>query len=88
MLHDLIVGRPGSKRAGAEWAKATFGAAWADLIDRAWGGRPNPAVSVRQPADPADFERTLEFLRLMMREAERYADLGSDAREPSGLPPY
>jgi hypothetical protein len=28
MLHDLTVGQPGSKRAGAEWAKATFGPAW------------------------------------------------------------
>jgi len=71
MLHDLTVGRPGSKRVGAEWAKARFGPAWAGLIDRAWGGRPNPAVSVREPADPADYERTLEFVRLIMREAER-----------------
>lgn len=71
MLHDLTVGQPGSKRAGAEWAKATFGPAWADLIDRSWGGRPNPAVSVREPADPADYARTLEFVRLIMRETER-----------------
>jgi len=71
MLHDLTVGRPGSKRAGAEWAKARFGPRWADLIDRAWGGRPDPAVSVREPADPADYERTLEFVRLIMGEAER-----------------
>ena len=71
MLHDLTVGRPGSKRAGAEWAKARFGPAWGDLIDRAWGGRPDPAISVREPADPSDFERTLEFVRLIMGEAER-----------------
>jgi predicted nucleotidyltransferase len=70
MLHDFIVGRPGSKRAGAEWAKTTFGPAWADLIDRAWGCRPDPAVSVRQPADPADFERTLAFVRLIIAESE------------------
>ena len=71
MLHDITLGRPGSKRAGAEWAKARFGPAWADLIDRAWGGRPNPAVSVREPADPADYGRTLEFVRLIIRETER-----------------
>jgi len=71
MLHDLTVGRPGSKRAGAGWAKARFGPPWADLIDRAWGGRPDPAVSVREPADPADYQRTLEFVRLIMGEAER-----------------
>jgi len=27
---------------------------WSSLIDRAWDGRPNPAFSVRQPADPKD----------------------------------
>ena len=70
MLHDLVVGRPGSKRAGAEWAKETFGAEWADLIDRAWRCRPNPAVSVREPADAADFERTLAFVRLVIAETE------------------
>ena len=71
MLHDLVVGRPGSKRAGAEWAKATLGEQWSDLIDSAWGGRPNPAVSVRTPADRQAFVRTLDFLRLVMAEAER-----------------
>jgi predicted nucleotidyltransferase len=80
MLHDLIVGRPGSKRAGARWAKATFGAAWADLIDRAWGGRPNPAVAVREPADTGDFERTLEFVRVVMAGAARFV------REPASAP--
>jgi hypothetical protein len=63
MLHDLDTGFPGSKRAGADWAKATLDPAWGDLIDRAWRGRPNPALSVQEPADPADFERTLEFVR-------------------------
>ena len=78
MLHDLTVGRPGSKRAGAGWAKARFAPAWADLIDRAaWGGhRPNPAVAVREPADPTDYEWTLEFVRLIMGEAERDSRLG------------
>jgi hypothetical protein len=63
MLHDLQTGFPGSKRAGAEWAKVTLDPAWAGLIDRSWSGRPDPAGSVRQPADPAEFERTLEFVR-------------------------
>ena len=71
MLHDLVVGRPGSKRAGAEWAKVTFDPKWADLIDSAWGGRPNPAASIRTPADPVAFARTLEFIRLVVAEAER-----------------
>jgi len=62
MLHDLHTGSTGSKRAGAEWAKATLAPAWAGLIDRAWAGRPNPAFSVRQPADPTDFQLTLAFI--------------------------
>jgi hypothetical protein len=71
MLHDLIQGRPGSKRAGAVWAKANLDPAWTGLIDRAWDCRPNPSVSVREPADTADFEATLEFLRFIMEESER-----------------
>jgi hypothetical protein len=71
MLHDLVEGRPGSKRAGATWAKANVDPAWSPLIDRAWGGRPNPAVSVREPADPADFESTQQFVRMIISESER-----------------
>ncbi len=63
MAHDLLCGLPGSKRAGAEWAKANLDPAWADLIDRAWDGRPDPAFSVRQRADPVDLARHLEFIR-------------------------
>jgi len=70
MLHDLVVGRPGSKRKGAEWARATLGAQWAGLIDSAWSCRPNPAVAAQTPADPVAFARTLEFVRLVMNEAE------------------
>jgi hypothetical protein len=75
MLHDLVEGRPDSKRAGATWAQTNLDPAWSPLIDRAWGGRPNPAVSVREPADPVDFERTLQFVRFILHESERYADL-------------
>ncbi|WIG60194.1 MAG: hypothetical protein OJF49_002942 [Ktedonobacterales bacterium] len=73
MLHDLHTGYPGSKRAGAEWAKAHLDAAWVGLIDRTWAGRPNPAVAVRERADLADFAATLEFVRYMLNEARRYA---------------
>ena len=73
MLHDLRRGRPGSKRAGAEWAKAHFGPAWADLIDAAWATRPDPARSVRTPADPVAFARTLRFLELVLAEAHAIA---------------
>jgi hypothetical protein len=73
MLHDLHTGFPGSKRAGAEWAKATLDPSWARLIARAWDGRPNPALSVRQPADPADFRSTLEFVKYAIRASMKYA---------------
>lgn len=72
MLHDLIAGRPGSKRAGAAWAKGHLDPAWAGIIDRAWACRPHPAVAVRQPPDGADYDQTLEFVRYIMRESERY----------------
>jgi hypothetical protein len=66
MLHDLVTGTVGSKRAGAEWVKATLDPAWADLIDRAWKGRPNPALSSRQPADPADLQLTFAFIEYIL----------------------
>jgi hypothetical protein len=63
MLHSLHTGSIESKRAGAEWAKVNLDPSWAGLIDRTWSGRPNPEVSVCQPADPEDFRQTLEFVR-------------------------
>jgi hypothetical protein len=73
-LHDLHNGFPGSKRAGAEWAKANLDPRWAGLIDRTWDGRPIPEVSVRQPADPQDLRSTLEFIRYVMDAASQYAE--------------
>ena len=72
MLHDLVEGRAGSKREGAAWAKVTLGTEWSALIDRAWTRRPNPAVAVREPADPVDFEATLRFVQAVLRESEAY----------------
>ena len=70
MLHDLQKGEISSKRKGAEWAKKNLDQSWVDLIDRTWTGRPNPAVSVRQPADPDDFARTLQFIDYVTKESE------------------
>lgn len=74
MLHDLHAGTVGSKRVGAAWAKLNLDPAWSDLIDRAWEGRPNPADSVRQPADKVDLDRTLAFIEEVMRESNEFAD--------------
>jgi len=71
MLHDLVEGRPGSKRGGANWAKATLDPAWSGIIDRAWDTRPDPAAAVREPPNLGDFERTLQFVQYVMRESER-----------------
>ncbi|MBM4429599.1 MAG: DUF4111 domain-containing protein [Chloroflexi bacterium] len=68
-LHDLHRGYPGSKRAGAEWAKSVLDPEWWDLIDRAWKGRPDPARQVREPADREDFARTLHFVAHIMEAA-------------------
>lgn len=72
MLHDLHRGYPGSKREGAAWAKSTLDPAWRDLIDRTWDGRPDPARKIREPADPEDFERTLQFVAYVMDESKLY----------------
>jgi len=69
MLHDLHRGAPGSKLAGAEWAKANLDPCWKGLIDRAWNGRPDPAVSSREPTDPHDFQATLEFIHYCRNKA-------------------
>ncbi|UCC99695.1 MAG: DUF4111 domain-containing protein, partial [Phycisphaerales bacterium] len=73
MLYDLHTGEVGSKRAGAEWAKHNLDRSWSGLIDRTWAGRPNPAVSVRQPADALDFQHTLEFIVEVTRQAKKLA---------------
>jgi hypothetical protein len=71
MLHSLHTGTIESKRRSAEWAKATLDHAWRDLIDRTWATRPVPEVSVRTRADPADFQRTLTFVRYVTGLAEQ-----------------
>ena len=72
MLHDLHMGYPGSKRAGADWAKINLDSTWHELIDRTWSGRPHPEVSARQPADPKDFESTLEFVQYIINKSKQY----------------
>ncbi len=79
MLHDILNGYPGSKRAGAEWAKSNLDPAWASLIDGAWDGRPDPARKVKEPADPAAFAETLRFVETIMNESRRLMENLDDA---------
>jgi len=69
MLHDLVRGYPGSKRAGTEWVKANLDPAWHGLIDRSWAGRGDAFVNVRTPADPTDFAATLRFVAYIIQKA-------------------
>jgi hypothetical protein len=71
MLHDIEMGRPGAKPDAAAWAKANLDPAWHGLIDRTWAGRPDPATSVRTPADPADFAATLAFIEYAIEQSRR-----------------
>ncbi len=70
MLHSLHTGEVRSKRAGAEWAMANLDPTWTGLIERAWDTRPHPEVSVRQPADPGEMDRTLVFVRYIIHQSE------------------
>lgn len=91
MLHDLHTGYPGSKAEGAEWAKATMDPSWAALIDRAWATRPDPARSVREPADAGDFAETLRFVELVVAESQPVqADISKESswfQRPTGALP-
>lgn len=70
MLHSLQTGTVESKLAGATWAKTRLDPTWSELIDGSWATRPNPAVSVRQPADSDAFAKTLEFVQYCIVESE------------------
>ena len=72
MLQSLETGKILSKRAGAEWGKAHLDPSWGKLIDRTWAGRPDPAASSRRPADPADFQATLDFVHYAIGLIRRF----------------
>ena len=72
MLHDLKKGEISSKRYASEWAKRNLDRSWIDLIDRTWAARPKPEISIREPADPDDFARTIQFIKYIIKESETY----------------
>ncbi len=80
MLHDLQAGDVSSKRAAAEWAKQELDPAWHGLIDRTWRTRPDPAVSVRTPADPADFQATLDFMQYVIDLCRQFSQSEPDSK--------
>ena len=63
MLQTLQTATIESKPAGVRWGLQHLDPRWADLIQRAWVDRPDPSTKYRTPADPADVQSTLEFIR-------------------------
>lgn len=72
VLQDLHEGRITSKLAGVNWARKHVDPEWKPLIDYCWQERQDTAIHISQPADPAVFERVVEFVRYTTRLAERY----------------
>lgn len=86
MYHDLVTGDPSSKRVGATWAQEQLDPTWSGLIARSWGGRPNPAVSVTEVPDAADFEATLRFVGEIMTMTKGWVRANAPGG-PSSTPP-
>jgi hypothetical protein len=87
MFHDLQNGFPGSKRSGANWAKQHLDPMWTTLIDQTWDARPKPEITVRQRADPSEFQETLEFVRYVIAQSYAYAaanGIGADENDSQG----
>jgi hypothetical protein len=88
LWRDLETGSVGTKRQGTAWVKERIDASWHDLIDRAWLTRHDPATSVRTPADPDDYARTLAFVRLVWARFDAHEPgdgtegIGLDATDP------
>ncbi|HLF01797.1 MAG TPA: aminoglycoside adenylyltransferase domain-containing protein, partial [Anaerolineales bacterium] len=72
MLHTLHTGRVGSKPAGAEWAAGALDSRWSGLIQRARQERPDQYLKIHQPADAADFNSTLEFIKYALDVSRQY----------------
>lgn len=81
VLHDIHRGYPGSKRAGAAWAKEHLGPRWRALIDGAWQCRPDPAWQVRQPADPEAYAMALTLVEHIMELSTRAMKEDGGVRE-------
>lgn len=72
MLHDLHEGRITSKLEGANWAKENLGKKWISLINFCWQERQDPEISIKQPANPEIFERTIEFVRYVVERGRGF----------------
>jgi hypothetical protein len=72
MLQTMQEGGIFSKPAGVQWGLAHLDPSWHDLIRRAWKERQEDIwAKVWQPADPAEVERTLAFVRYAIDLSDR-----------------
>lgn len=62
ILHTLAAGEVTPKPAAGRWAIDELDAEWQSLIQWALDDRADPWAKVREPADPALFERTKAFI--------------------------
>ena len=83
MLQTMQEGGVYSKPAGVAWGLAHLDPAWHALIQRAWQERQEDIwAKVRQPADPQEVQRTLDFVAYAIALADRLPsdDLDREAR--------
>ena len=71
MLQTLATGRVHSKPSGAAWARRALEPRWTPLVERALAAHSGQWLRVAQPADPADFEATQEFVRYALAVSRR-----------------
>ncbi len=72
MLADLHQGSISSKLKGIIWAKTNLDPKWITLIDFCWNERQDTSISVKQPANEEIFPKSLEFVRYVIKEANKY----------------
>jgi hypothetical protein len=70
MLQTLDTGKIHSKLSGVLWGQEKLNRRWSGLIQRAWDTRGQ--VHVSQPADPAAYQSTLEFIQYAIEESKHY----------------
>jgi predicted nucleotidyltransferase len=72
MLQNLYEGKIGSKMRGIMWAKSHLEPEWVELLDFCWQERQDTEISIKQPADPDIFKKSLEFVRYAVERGRKF----------------
>jgi len=72
ILNTLATGKVASKRVSGRWALDELDPEWRSLIGWALDDRADPWMKVDEPADPARFRRTQEFMGYAARWADEH----------------